>query len=84
MGHLQESSPVPHLSDEELEYYGDLYLTRGIREAGVDFASYLNNPEYYLTKYGKTDEVPDGRANDDRAGIRQLIRLRSASRTPSG
>jgi hypothetical protein len=84
MGYPQESSPVPRLSDEELEYYGDLYLTRGIREAGVDFASYLSNPEYYLTRYGKTDEVPDGRDDDGRAALRQLIRFRSASRTPSG
>jgi hypothetical protein len=84
MGNPREGRLVPRLSDEELEYYGDLYLTRGIREAGVDFASYLSNPEYYLTRYGKTDEVPDGRDDDGRAALRQLIRFRSASRTPSG
>ena len=84
MGHPQENRPR-RLSDEELEYYGDLYLTRGIREAGVDFTSYLGNPEYYLAKYGKTDEVPEsGKSGDDREAIRQLIRLRSASRTSSG
>jgi len=85
MGHPQESNSVPRLSDEELEYYGDLYLTRGIREAGVDFSSYLSNPEYYLVKYGKTDGVPDSKRNSDgRDALRQLIRLRSAPRTPSG
>ncbi len=84
MGHPQDSSPVPRLSDEELEYYGDLYLTRGIREAGVDFSSYLSNPEYYLTKYGKRDGVPNGKkASDGREALRHLIRLRSAPRTPS-
>ena len=85
MGHSQENRPERRLSDEELEYYGDLYLTRGIREAGVDFTSYLSNPEYFLAKYGKTDEVPDSRTNSDgREAIRQLIRMRSASRTSSG
>ncbi len=85
MGNSQESSPAPRLSDEELEYYGDLYLTRGIREAGVDFQSYLSNPEYYLAKYGRKSETHDDKDDGDRAeGLRQLIRWRSASRTSSG
>jgi hypothetical protein len=84
MGSPQENRPAPHLSDEELEYYGDLYLTRGVREAGVDFESYLSNPEYYLAKYGTGDGVAGGGdGGDSREALRQLIRLRSASRTSS-
>ena len=84
MGNPQEHRPVSRLSDEELEYYGDLYLTRGVREAGVDFESYLGNPEYYLAKYGTGDGVPGGKdGGDGQAALRQMIRLRSASRTPS-
>jgi hypothetical protein len=84
MGNPHEGRLVPRLSDEELEYYGDLYLTRGIREAGVDFASYLSNPEYYLAKYGNTERAADGKdVGDGREALRQLIRLRSASRTSS-
>ena len=85
MGNPQENRPVSRLSDEELEYYGDLYLTRGVREAGVDFESYLGNPEYYLAKYGTGDGVPGGKdGGDGQEPLRQMIRLRSASRTSSG
>ena len=84
MGNPQEHRPVSRLSDEELEYYGDLYLTRGVREAGVDFESYLGNPEYYLAKYGTRDGIPDGKdGSDGQEPLRQMIRLRSASRTSS-
>jgi hypothetical protein len=84
MGNPQEHRPVSRLSDEELEYYGDLYLTRGVREAGVDFESYLGNPEYYLAKYGTGDGIPGGKDGSDGQGpLRQMIRLRSASRTSS-
>jgi hypothetical protein len=85
MGNPQETGPGPRLSDEELEYYGDLYLTRGIREAGVDFESYVSNPEYYLAKYGTGEGVPGGKdGGDGREALRQLIRLRSSSRASSG
>jgi hypothetical protein len=84
MGNPQENRPVPRLSDEELEYYGDLYLTRGVREAGVDLESYLGNPEYYLAKYGTGEGVPGGTDDGDgQEALRRMIRLRSASRTSS-
>jgi hypothetical protein len=51
----------------------------------VDFESYLGNPEYYLAKYGTGDGVPGGKdGGDGQEPLRQMIRLRSASRTSSG
>jgi len=53
MSNCQNARSTPRLSDEELEYYGDLYIRCGIREAGVDFESFLGNPEYYLQKHAR-------------------------------
>ena len=80
----QKSRLSPHLSDEELEYYGDLYVHCTIRQAGVDFENFLDNPEYYLQKYAKGHPALSGRDGD--AGRRSLLsylRLRQATRTPS-
>lgn len=43
----------PRLSDEELEYFGELYVRCRLREAGVAFENYLENPEYYLQKHAR-------------------------------
>jgi hypothetical protein len=76
------------LSDEELEYFAELYLGHGLREAGVDFETFLGNPDYYLMKYPKRDERRGAQNSQNdgngRGGLRQLFRLRPASRTPSG
>ncbi|MGD0266669.1 MAG: hypothetical protein ABSD47_17195 [Candidatus Methylomirabilota bacterium] len=83
MERRQSERSFPHLSDEELEFYGNLYVECQIREAGVDFESFLNNPEYYLRKYaqGRWRAVfgkPEGRK-----GLLRFLRLRPATRTPS-
>jgi hypothetical protein len=82
MGRLQGKRSSPRLSDEELEYFGELYLSRGVREAGVAFEHFLADPEYYLAKYPERDARPDGNG-DRRKGLRQFFRLRPAARTPS-
>ncbi len=41
------------LSDEELEHFGELFVRCRLREAGVPFEKYLENPEYYLQKYAR-------------------------------
>ncbi len=67
----------PRVSDEELEYYGDLYIQWAIREAGVDFEGFLNNPEYYLERHAR------GRwrtGKEERKGLRGYLRLRQATR----
>jgi hypothetical protein len=53
MGRHPDGRLVSRLSDEELEYYGDLYGSQSIRAAGIEFEKFLSNPEYYLAKYGK-------------------------------
>jgi hypothetical protein len=82
MGRLQGKRSSPRLSDEELEYFGELYLSRGIREAGVAFEHFLADPDHYLAKYPERDARRDGDGNR-RKGILQFLRLRSATRTPS-
>ncbi len=67
----------PRVSDEELEYYGDLYIQWAIREAGVDFEGFLNNPEYYLERHAR------GRwrtGKEERKGLRSYLRIRQATR----
>jgi hypothetical protein len=81
MGHSQEDRSVPRLSDEELEYYGDLYTSRCIREASVDFENFLSNPEYYLAKYGKGDGRGNGGGAKRARGLLHFFRLWSAPRT---
>jgi hypothetical protein len=83
MERQQSERSFPHLSDEELEFYGNLYVECQIKEASVDFESFLNNPEYYLQKYaqGRWRAVfgkPEGRK-----GLLRFLRLRPATRTPS-
>jgi hypothetical protein len=82
MGRSQEKHSSPRLSDEELDYFGELYLAREIRAAGVEFDHFLANPEYYLAKYPAKDGRRDGDGGR-RKGLRQFFRLRPATRTPS-
>ena len=83
MARPQEKRSARRVSDEELEYYGELFLGRGIREAGVDFETFLSNPDYFLVKYprkrtpGEGDDAP-GR----RKGFMARFGWRSVSRTP--
>ncbi len=72
------------LSDEELEYYGELYIRCAIRQAGVDFETFLDKPEYYLRKYAKGHPAYSGKDGDTgKKGILRLLRLRQVTRTPS-
>ncbi len=69
MTHPMNGWSSPRLSDEELDYYGDLYVRWRIRKCGVDFETFLNNPEYYLQKYAQgpwrsgEDEGDNGRVS---------------------
>ena len=74
----------PRVSDEELEYYGDLFVRWEIREAGVDFEGFLSNPEYYLQKHTRGRWRAGAREGDDgRRGLFGYLRLRHPARTPA-
>jgi hypothetical protein len=82
MAQPQTGRSSARLSDEELEYYGDLYVRCGIREFGVDFEGFLNNPEYYLQKYARgrwRGEGGDGQ--DRRRGLLGYLGLRQTTPT---
>jgi len=81
MARPQEKRYSQRVSDEELEYFAELYLGHGIRNAGVDFETFLGNPDYYLIKYPKRDERRGAQNNGNgRHGLRQFFRFRPASR----
>jgi hypothetical protein len=75
MTRTQDTLSSPRLSDEELEYYGDLFVRCGIREAGVDFESFLTNPEYYLCKHAK-GPWRLGRQRHERRGLLRYLWFR--------
>ena len=76
MNRLSDSRSTSHrLTDEELDYYGDLYVRSGLRNAGVEFETYLTDPEQYLRRCGQLpkDAGSDGRRN---GRLMRLLRLR--------
>ena len=84
MERRQNDRSPDHLSDEELEYYGDLYVECHIKEAGLDFESFLGSPEHYLRMYAQgrwRAGRDDGRKR--RKGLLGYLGLRPATRTPS-
>jgi hypothetical protein len=84
MARPHRSRSSPRLSDEELDYYGDLYVCCSIRGAGVDFETFLRDPDYYLQKHARGHPaVPGALGEDRRRGLRSYLRLRQATRTPS-
>ncbi len=82
MASPRDLRPSLRLSDEELEYYGDLYVRCAIRDAGVDFETFLGNPEYYLRKHARGHPALGGREGGEvRKGLRHRLRLHRAART---
>ncbi len=84
MAQSQNGRSSPRLSDEELEYYADLYIAHEIREAGVEFENYLNNPEYYLQKYAPHQAAGGRDGAGWRKGLRSYLGLRQTTRGSSG
>ena len=70
------------LSDEELEHFGELYVRCCLREAGVQFENYLENPEYYLNKHAR-DLWRAKPAPPKRRGLLRFFRLRIAGPSSS-
>ncbi len=71
------------LSDEELDYYADLYIQYAIREVGIEFESFLDNPEYYLQKHAPRRQAAVGQDGGGWAkGLRTYLRIRQRTRTP--
>lgn len=80
MPRSQEKRSSQRWSDEELEYYGEVYLSRGMREGGVEFEAFLSNTEYYLAKYPGRDGWRDGGGNGTpRRGLLRFLGTRPAS-----
>ena len=46
------------LSDELLNFYGDLFLQLSLRQGGISFEQFLCCPTYYLARAGWSPEEP--------------------------
>ncbi len=53
MSRSEDGRPVLRLTDEELDYYGELYLQLGIAEV-VTFQSFLLDPDAYLHRHARS------------------------------
>lgn len=62
------------VSDEELEYYGQLYMQQNLREV-VEFETFLLDPERYLRRKPRETASPDGQP-PGRRGILGILRPR--------
>ena len=72
------------LTDEELEYYGNLYVQHEIRGAGVEFENYLSNPEYWLDRYtGRRWRGEASPGDGRRGGLAAYFRFRRVPRNGS-
>lgn len=49
------------LSDELLNFYGDLFLQLSLRQSGISFEQFLCCPTYYLARAGWSPERPGPR-----------------------
>ncbi len=78
MGRYAEGHLAPRLSDEELEYFGELYASQRIRAAGIDFEAFLSNPEYYLAKYGRPPSSHKPRRSSWWKTLKRALGVRSA------
>ena len=64
-----------HLSDELLNFYGDLFLQLSLRQSGISFEQFLFCPTYYLARAGWDPERPGPRSLLMRMFLTLLHRL---------
>lgn len=53
----------------------------GLRDDGLSFKKYLENPEYYLRKHERAIEAARPRPADDRPWFKRLFRSQAAGQT---
>ncbi len=70
MARAEDRGVARRISDEELEYYGELYLQQGLGEV-VDFETFLLDPERYLQH-----RRSEGARDSGRKGLLGLFRTR--------
>jgi hypothetical protein len=78
MDRTRDDRTAPPLSDEELEHFGELYVRCNLREDGLSFKKYLENPEYYLRKHARIAWPGKPRVADDRPWLQRLFRFRAS------
>jgi hypothetical protein len=80
MDGLRDERSSPRLSDEELEYFGELYVRCRISEAGLPFTRYLESPEFYLQKHAR--DIWRGKPRPAKPrGLARFFRMRTAEPT---
>jgi hypothetical protein len=48
----EDGRSLPRLTDEDLDYYGDLYLEHRLGDL-ITFENFLNDPDTYLQQYAR-------------------------------
>lgn len=76
----REERKPRHLSDEELEYYGQLYVEQHLREV-VEFETFLRDPDRYLRRKPRTLPLPND-GQPPRRSLLGFLRARPLVRSP--
>ncbi len=81
MSRCEDGRPVLRLTDEELDYYGDLYLQHGIADV-VTFQTFLLDPDTYLHRHTRSARVSVCRPSGWWRSLLALLGFRTLARSP--
>ncbi len=81
MARCDDGCPVPRVSDEELEFYGEQYVRHGLAEV-VSFESFLLDPDRYLPREGRTAAASPRRSAGPWRSLLVLLGIRPLARSP--
>ncbi len=81
MPHCDDGRPVPRLTDEELEYYGELYLHHRIGDI-VTFETFVLDPDNYLHRRARSAGAMASRPNGWWRSLLAFLGFRTLARAP--
>jgi hypothetical protein len=79
MTRCEDGRQLSRVTDEQLEFYGDLYLQHALSEV-IDFESFLLDPERYLPRDARS--VRCRRGTGRWRSLLGLLRIRPLARSP--
>ncbi|MFB3816265.1 MAG: hypothetical protein ACE147_01265 [Candidatus Methylomirabilales bacterium] len=79
MSRCEDGRQLSRITDEQLEFYGELYLQHALSEV-IDFENFLLDPERYLPREARPASC---RVNTGRwRSLLGLLRIRPLARSP--
>lgn len=79
MTRCEDGRPLSRITDEQLEFYGDLYLQHALSEV-IDFENFLLDPERYLPRDAR--RVARHAGTGRWRSLLGLLRIRPLARSP--